>query len=536
MIGRPLIRPVPQISKPVPIPAPTAGINAIDGLAEMGPRDAIYSYNFHPGQYGLKVRTGYQEWATNIGVANGGRTIMPYLGSSAAENVLFATSKEGIFDISASGNSFVAMTTFAIQDDTSGYGQYSQYTTNAGQFMLYCDESNGYYYYDEGTGTWSKPTLGGGAGQVSGVDPANLVAVCNHKERLWFVERDSGSAWYLAPGSITGAATEFNFGSRFKKGGYLVNLYNWTVDGGEGLDDYLVAVSSAGDVLVFKGTDPSSATTWGLHGSWFIGQLPIGRRVGGSIGGELYLLSSYGVLPISRLLSGAVVQEQATAISERITPLIKSQMDNLRTEYGWEIQLIPRENILLVSVPQITGIDPIQFVQSTEKKGWGMYRHIPYFTGAEWQGNFYFSDGAGTAYTLSGTVDNLSLDGSTSNDIEFSLLTAFADLQPVAGFKRVHFTRAIFLAAGAPGYDVRVIYDYEIQEADPSTAVPTIGGSVWDAATWDNDVWGGGAVTAQTPIGGSGMGRAVAVALRGQTNVETTLVRLELICDGGGLL
>lgn len=535
MISR-LARPVRQLSQPIPIPAPTAGINAIDGLAEMGPRDCIYSYNFHPGQYGLKVRTGYQEWATNVGMVGGGRSIIPYIGSTPGEDVLFATSREGIYDVSASGSSFVAMATFATQDDYSGYGQYTPYTTIAGQFMLYCDESNGYYYYDEGTGTWSKPTMGGGAGQISGVDPATFVAVCNHKERLWFVERGSSSAWYLAPGSITGAATEFNFGSRFRKGGYLVNIYSWTVDGGSGIDDYLIAVSSAGDVIVFKGTDPSSASTWAQHGSWFIGQLPIGRRLGGSVGGELYLLSSYGVLPISRLLSGAVVQEQATALSERITPLIKAQMANLRTEYGWEIQLIPNENILIVSVPRLSGVDDIQFVQSTDKKGWGMYRNLPYYTGAEWKGVFYFTNGAGTVFAHTGTVDALTLDGLTSEDIEFSLLTAFQDVDPVGANKRVQFARASFIASGAPGYMISAIYDYALQEADPVTALPTIGGSVWDTAVWDTDVWGGGSILTQTPIGGAGMGRSIALALRGQTNVETTLVNMQIIHDGGGLL
>lgn len=525
-------RPVPQITKSVPIPAPTLGINAVDGLSEMGPRDAIYSYNMYPGQYGLKVRNGYEEHATNVGVAGGGRTLIPYKGSSLAEDTLFCTSQEGIFDITASGSVFVALETFPTQNSTSGYGQFSAYETIGGRYMLYCDEANGYYYYDEDASDWVKP----GVGDVTGVDPANLVAVTIHKERIWFVEKNTGAAWYLPVGQVVGAATRFNFGSRFKVGGYLVNLYSWTVDGGEGLDDYFVAVSSAGDVIVFKGTDPAVAANWGLQGSWFIGQPPAGRRVAGSFGGELYLLSSYGVIPITKLLSGAVVQEQNSAISERITPLIKAQMSNLRNSLGWEVQLIPDGNLLIVSVPIVDGNRDIQFVQSLNKTGWGIYRDLPYYTGGEWNGTFYFSDGAGTVYSHTGTVDNLNLAGTSSDEIEFSVLTAFQDLPPQGTFKRVQYARATFLSQGTPGYEITVRYDYQLEEGDPVITASTTGGALWDTAIWDSSFWGGGFVVTQTPVGGAGMGRSVALALRGNSSIDTTLVKFEVLFDGGNYL
>lgn len=528
---RPLQRPTPQLTKSIPIPAPTLGINAVDGLAEMGPRDAIYSYNLYPAKYGLRVRDGYAEWATNVGTLGGGRTLMPYKGSVAAEDLLFATSQEGIFDVSASGDTFVAMLTFGTQNATSGYGQFTSYVTIGGHFLLYCDESNGYHYYTETTGVWAAA----GAG-VTGVTAANLVAVCNHKERLWFVEKNSASAWYLPAGQIIGAATEFNFGSRFPHGGYLVNLYVWTVDGGSGVDDYLVAVSSSGDVVVFRGTNPNLATDWSLQGTWFVGQPPAGRRVAGSFGGELFILSSYGVVPLTKLLSGALVQDEATAITERISPIIKDQFSQFSTELGWEIQLIPNGNLLLVSVPLQTSVDNIQFVQSLNTKGWGMYRHLPYYTGAEWNGSFYFADGAGVVYIHEGSVDALSLDGLTDSEIEFSLLTAFHDLQPAGAFKRVQYVRATFLAQGIPGYEVSIRYDYQLQEGDPVATASVAGGALWDVDLWDSAIWGGGFTITQTPKGGDGMGRTVAVALRGNTSIETTLIRLEVLTDGGNFL
>lgn len=49
----------------------------------------------------------------------------------------------------------------------------------------------------------------------------------------------------------------------------------WTLDSGEGLDDYLVVTTSEGQVGVFRGTDPTSVATWGLVGVWNLGE-PIG--------------------------------------------------------------------------------------------------------------------------------------------------------------------------------------------------------------------------------------------------------------------
>lgn len=531
-----LANPVRQLSQTIPLPAPTLGINAVDGLADMGPRDSIFSYNLYPSQYGLRVRNGYREHAINVGTDGGGRTIMPYIGSVDAENVLFATSQEGIFDITASGDTFTAAITFTTQDANSGYGQFTAYTTIGGHFLLYCDESNGYYIYTESTGTWAKIALGVGAGEVSGVDPGDLVSVINHKERLWFVEKDSANAWYLPAGQITGVATKFNFGSRFKKGGKLVNLYPWTVDGGSGIDDYLVAVSSSGDVIIFRGTDPDVDTDWFLQGTWYIGRPPTGRRIGGSVGGELYLLSTYGVLPVSRLLSGAVVQDQDTAVSKRITPLIQAQLENFIDTLGWEIQLIPSENLLLVSVPRAVGSADIQFVQAINTRAWGLYRNLPYYTGGEWNGDFYFADGEGKVYIHSGYADAVDLGNTTSEEVEFSLLTAFQDIPPVGHFKRVHFIRAVFLAQGIPGYDVSPRYDYQLEENDPVVATSSASGAAWDSAVWDIDIWGGGFTVTQEVTGGQGMGRAIAVALRGQTAVKTTLVSLAIVHDGGGIL
>ena len=335
-----------------PYPAPTGGVNAISGLAEPMFQDAIYAFNAVPSQYGMKVRDGYTEWCTNVGTG-GVRTIIPYKSTLTGEDRLFAAAEDGIYDCSTIDTSPAQVLAFGTVDDTSGYGQYVNFITlSNSKFILYCDESNGYKLYSQSTGLWTTVAAGASAGQISGVDPADLCFCMIWKSRVWFVEKGTGNAYYLPVGQVTGTVTKFNFSNKFKQGGYLVGLWNWTVDGGEGIDDYLVAISSAGDVVVYKGTDPASASTFDQRGVYFIGPTPAGRRCAGSFGGELYLLSSYGLLPISKLMSGQVIIDTSIYITRKITPIINTEMAAKRLQLGWEVRLLPSQNLLMVSSPK----------------------------------------------------------------------------------------------------------------------------------------------------------------------------------------
>jgi len=533
-----LLQPVPPELKCVPVPPPMGGINAVDGLygmASRSPEDSIFQYNLIPAQYGTKVRTGYQDWATGVGT-NGIRTVMPYTGTSSAANRLWVMANNGIYNVSTSVASPVVTVTFPVIDSDSGYGQWTNYATAAGHFGLYCDETNGYYVYTETGATWAKVAMGGGATQVSNVDPALFVMPIIYKERVWFVERDSSRAWYLPTGAIFGAATVFNFGTKFKKGGVLVALYNWTVDGGEGTNDYLVAVSSAGDVILYLGDDPATASTFTQQGQWYIGPPPAGRRVGGSFGGELYLLSTYGIIPLTRLIAGALIQQDDIYLSRKINPLINYQMTLSRQSLGWEVRLISTENLLLCSVPARLGFEDIQFVQALNSKGWAVYRDIPYFTGDTWEGQFYIGTADNRILIHTGTQDEVDLDGENGVAINWSALSVFQEYGEIGRFKITQFIRPVFEAAQAPSYSVEARYDYNLSEVLPPPAASVVGGSVWDSGIWDSSLWGGDLVEVEKPVGGSGIGRNIAVAINGSSSSPTILIRYDLMFTTGGVL
>jgi hypothetical protein len=519
------------------LPAPMRGVNAVVGLASMTPMDAVMSFNMIPAGDGLRVRTGYREWVTDI---PGGevRTLIPLRGevSDFTDDKLFAVTEDGIYDCSQSTDAPPEVVEFVEPVGPAGWGQYTQYTTIGGRFLLYTDEEFGYYVYDIVDDTWEKIVEGSASTAIDGTDPSRFVSVLSWKSRLWFVERNSTRAWYLPAGQILGTVTQFDFGSRFTRGGHLVNLYSFSTDGGDGIDDYLVALSSTGDVVVFQGIDPDDASSFQMVGIWNIGDLPEGRRIGAAFGGELYLLSVFGVLPLSALLAGRDIADEEIYITRQITPVINRDMRNLWRQRGWEMTTFPSDNLFIVGSPLAVGQEPRQYVQNLVTRGWGFYRNVPYITGAVWQRNFYFGTSDGRVMLHTGGLDNVSRDGEVSSNIEWAVLTSYQGGEMPSYNKRVQIIRPTFTSSLKPAYATAARYDFDMGPILETPPTIGLGDDRWDFAIWDLNVWGGGQQVADRRIGALGMGRHVAVWIRGNSAVETTLIGFDIMYDVGGLL
>lgn len=532
-------RPSPNYARTVAVPPPRGGINALQNLAEQTPEDAVFMINMIPAPSGATSRTGYREWATNVGTAGLVRTIIPFVGSAAGDDRLFACAANGIYDVSNSTAAPTLLITFLTIDDDSGRGVWQNFVnTNGDYFVLYTDETNGYYVYTETAGTWAKIIMGGGASQISGTNPVNFVSVLVWKSRVWFVEKNSGRAWYTAVGALYGAVTSFNFGNKFQHGGDLRAQYNWSVDGGEGVDDYLVSVSGGGDVILYKGTDPASASTFDQRGQYFIGPPPAGRRLAAAFGGELYLLSSFGIIPLTQLLSGQVISETATLVTRKITPLVNTDMQLYRDDIGWEIRYIPTQNLLMVTTPKQTGISYKQYVQNLDTQGWAFFRDFPVFTGDTWHGFYYHGTEDGIVYVHTGDLDNVLLDDDESGDeIDWSVLTSYQDYDLPAANRVAQMIRCTFLAALSPAYVAVAKYDYDMSEPlmTPILA-PALSGSLWDVALWDVGLWGGSVITINPLRGANGLGRSMAIWLRGNSRTSTTWIRSDITAIYGNVL
>lgn len=526
------IAPIPQISQ-ARLVLPPVGINQVDPLSQMPPSDAIFMYNMISFRYGTKVRQGYKQWATTVG-PGAVKTVIPYIGSVISKDRLFAVGTDGIYNVSVSVATPAPALSFAGGvTPTSGMGIWQAVTTIAGFFCAYCDEQYGYNLYTESTDSWAAVT----GSQVTGVDPTTFVAVASYAERLWFVQRGTSSAWYLGVDAITGPATQFNFGNKFKHGGTLQALYNWTIQGSTGPQSYLVAISSSGEVLIYGGIDPNTAGEFTLVGSWYIGTVPVGRRLAGNMGGDLYILSISGLQPLNKVVQGNQTQIENIEVSRKVSPAIRSAMLTSFQQNGWEVKLYPSQDALFVMSPLQVGFPALQFVQSLNNQGWSIFQSVPMFTGDVWEGNFYFGGLDGNVYLFQGDTDNQPRTGAgTGVNIVSSCLGSFQDYDAPGVYHMAKYVRPVFLSAANPAFSVTVRYDYNISEVLTSGTAAPPSGTLWDVALWDVGIWGGAVFEIETPAGAGGIGRAMAIGLQMSTSAETTLIRYDLIDESGGLL
>ena len=522
-------------TQPIPIPAPIAGINGTDSLASMGVHDSIYSYNVIPNENGLQTRNGYREWCTTLGGAtNPVCTMIPFAGQDGT-NKLFCTTKLGIYDVTSSAASPVIKLAFGTQTGNAGYGVSVQYNNDGGEYyILYADTLNGLFFYTPGTDTWAQVT------GITGVNETALVFVVEHKERLWFIEKDTQNAWYTAAGAMAGAATKFNLGPVMPRGGSLRGIYRWSVDGGSGLDDLLVFVSSSGDVAVFSGDDPASSTTWRSIGIWTIGKVPNSKTIAENIGGELHLLSVYGLLSMQDLVSGVEIAKITgqNSLAKKISRYVKADMIGKSDDPQWDVTSLLSQGIVLVTRPYDTNETPIQYVFSFNTAGWGFWRETPINCIVEWEGAVYFGDGAGNVHYLTGSLDGVLRAGTGGTNVEFSFLTAYTDFGLPGVIKRPHFVRPHFLsdAGSTPGYSTKFLYDYDIGE--PTLTISTVveSGALWDVATWDSSVWGGLDGASTRWVGVNGQGHRVALAVRGEAAERCTYIEAVVYSEAGGFM
>jgi hypothetical protein len=249
--------PRPKVARGASVPAPVGGWDAISPIANMPPDRAIQLDNWFPQLSWVELRRGFiPQSDTHSGVAV--ETVAAYHGVNS--DALFCVSGGTIYDVT---------TTTAVSSVTgltNSRFQYANFAGTGGNFLYMVNGADDPQYFD-GT-SWH-------VAAITGVSGSDLITVTPHKNRLWFSINDSSDACYLAADAIQGAATKFPVGANWSLGGYLMQIASWSLDGGQGQDDYIAFISSRGQVSVYSGTDPN--TDFSLVGNYTMGA-PIGRR------------------------------------------------------------------------------------------------------------------------------------------------------------------------------------------------------------------------------------------------------------------
>ena len=529
------------------MPAPTKGIDARAPTGNMPSDVCIYTYNLMPAEYGMLLRSGYREWCIglDLGASTGVHTFMPFTGVLAGgeDDRMFAVTNEAIWDVTTYDTP-INKFTLAVQQDGAGHGVFAHYIDQGGDdFLYYADGLNGLLQYN-GLSAAVNPDTWVVATGINGPQLATTVFVMVHKQRMWLVEEGKSSAWYLPINAALGDATEFFFGGKFPHGGRVYALYNWSIDGGKGIDDLLVVVSSSGDVIVYEGDDPSSADNWFIRGTYYIGDMPQGRRVGSEYSGDLYLLSSFGLISMSDLIRGVDTQNPSeTSLSFRVARPLREQIRAKRTLYGWEPIFLPAIGQLLILVPQAESESWVQYNLTLSTEGWGFWRGVPMTCVGDWTGLIFFGDRESKVHAMDTTRDAMTITAPpdpqvNGQPIDFSLLSSYQNLGAPGLHKMVQMVRPDFYGNAPPAYTIKVLYDYDFQEPDAVVQGDEVAQQdEWDGSIWDVGVWStveGQSFGSLQLAGTSGIGRSCAIAMRGSSGAALRLITWDIMWKVGG--
>jgi hypothetical protein len=548
----PQLKRAPQslINQCTTVPPPTQGLNTTGDVADMGQTDAIELDNFIAQDLGLQMRTGWFEYATNVGgdATNTIRTIMAYNGTPTnaisnplASSQLFAAIDTGIYFVEGGGDLSAASPVIALSGTTNaGTMSWAMFTAGGGgQYLVACSETDGGFIYDGVT--WIKMVgSGSGPGHVTGVDPGLFAQVCVWKRRLMFTLRASAQVWFLPTESVGGAAQLFDFGPQLINGGALVGLTNWTQDDGSGIDDRLVILGSAGDLVIYEGTDPSDADNFSNVGVWYVGQPPVGRRCMTTSGGNVYLLTQYGVTPVNQIVQGGLdnILTSDTGLLvqlRKIQSLLNEDFQTLLNTDGWELLALPGLALIHIARPSESIGENIQYAFQQHQTAWSRLIDVPGKTYSRRLNEVYAgTDDGRVIRVFSGNVDGLKLDGTGATSIGARCTPAFNYLGAPTVQKQALMLRLNFIAQAQPAWGLLMNVDFSVSTVNATPAATTSVGSLWDASFWDVDRWAGGAAAYGEWRAVEGLGFALSPSIFVSSNAPTTLASIEYMVKPGG--
>lgn len=513
------------------LPAPLGGLNAYDSLAGMPDTDAISMINLLPQAYGAYLRRGYQEFANSLG--GDVQTLLPFSGSDGVER-LYAFANHSMFNITAGGVAPApSLTTL-----TTDVWQTTQFANSAGTHALAFSGGDDGIWINVALGI-QRLVLGDGIVNATwkNVDPKNLIDVTVHQRRVWAVQKDTTYGWYLPVDQVYGVASKFDFGPLFKRGGYLQSLTTWTVDTGTGPDDSLVAISSNGEVAVYKGIDPATAATWALQGVYYMGTPVTGRRFHAKIEGNIYFLTVQGVISLNDMLTSTGVNPPVNSVdSIKVQQPISEAASSLTGVFGWQMYYCAPFHMAFGNVPSVTTAGNTQFVTNTINSKWCIFAGYDASHWATYNGLPFFGSRNGKVYKAwFGHVDGADLNGNNGTDVVGTVQQAYSYLGSPGVQKQLGMYRPTFLVASDVVYGSYVSYDFAFKTASIGLSPPVAGSSRWDIGLWDQAVWSGSLKSQRQWSQAEGMGTASSFSYIIRSRSEALWVGTDFTYINGGV-
>lgn len=517
-------------SKTTAIVAPVGGLNDKNSIADMPPGDALQMENWFPSTNSVVTRGGSTVHCD--GLSGVGKSLMPYNGPSST--ALFSASGTNFYDVSSDPP--VIVTQIQV---TNPVFDHCNFGGADGNFLVVVNGSDLPAFYNGSS--WAVSGSGFST-PITGVDPTDFTQVSAWKNRLFFVEKNSLRCWYLGVFAIGGEAHQLDFSGVAKLGGKLVATATVSSSAGLTIDDYFVAITSEGECLVYRGTDPDTDGAFGLVGNYRIGR-PIangsakdGGRFLCKFGADMVAITADGFTTLQGALNSDVVAKHLT-INDKIINTVTEAVTSYRDNFGWQILLAPMNNKLLINVPTEEDNTSYQYVMNTVTGAWTVFTGWDASCFAYWNDELYCIEGS-TVYKcdVPGINDHAS-DINIGDPIYCKVKTSFQYFGGRGSQKSFKFVRPLLYASGPMTPLVGINVDLSDADITGTVQLSNTGTSLWGIAEWGIGLWSGGQLTLKNWISVNGIGYSAALKMEIATNQQySTWQGWEIMYEKGGIL
>lgn len=496
---QPAARIKPRLAKSQAFPAPVHGWIANTNLAEPNARmpdgsrvnGAAVLQNFFPTATGLRMRGGSQVYT----ILDTFEDVVSLFTYAAGNNTkMFAATDTAIFDVSTSGgfaflvdedgNKLIdedgnyivdGLSASSVGSLSSGAWSVVQFQTSGGIFLRMVNGIDTPLVYD-GASFGTSPA-------ITGATPEDLSFVWAHAQRLFFVEKESLNAWYLAVDVIGGSATKLPLGGVFNRGGSLLFGATWSLDSGSssGLSEYCVFFTTEGEVAVYQGTNPGDAATWNKVGVYRIGK-PRGSKAMIRAGGDLVVATDIGFIPLSVAVQRDVAALSPSAISYKIETAWNDLVAE-RSFANWHCEIWPTKQMVVVAPPTDDGTQPLVLVTNARTGAWALYTGWRATCVCLYGDRFFF-----------GSTDGEILEAEVGGkDFESSYTAVcvplFDSLKQPARQKTGLVARATYRAPVRVQAQLSLQTDFDVNLPPAPNDVAIPASAVWGAGVWGQSVW-----------------------------------------------
>lgn len=456
-----MLKPINRSNKSInyTLPAPCGGLNMRDSLDKMDISDAIKMDNYIPKDTKVTLRKGYTQYFKSK------KSFLTLASYKKYNQSMFIGISDGIaYNLTSKRN----VKLFDNVNFTNSRCQTFQYKDRL-FFMNGVDKPKVFYIDEDLSEKFEDWNLKG-----EDLIDEKIISGAVSKQFLWFIEKGSMNVWYTSEGgNIAGNLYKFDLSSVSRFGGHIMAVCCWTLDGGQGLDDLTVFITSEGEALVYSGTNPNDAENWSLKGSYKIAK-PLGYRCTLAYQGDVVIITEDGYMPLSKVLPLNQASNSAIAFSDKIRGLVLDRTSKNKNKDGWQAIIYQRGGYAIFNVPVYGNYE--QHVININNGSWCRFTNIKSYCWELYEGRLYFGSDYGVYLFDDGYSD-------AGNHILGEVEQAYSDFG-YNGLKKIQLLNPRTKSSTQYALVIYTNVDYDEQQASYAENVGISGVTKWNETKW----------------------------------------------------